>query len=481
MRKEALGDNQGFHMIAVDEGDIRSTPKCGERSPCEGFGSEEKTALPGDLLSRSQSIGLSSRGAVNMSFALFASFLLAGVLVGAFGGALFYGKWIQRNQHPSKEAIEQSNKSALYEHIRSGTSASPAEEASLIGVQGPNANAAFSEAFLPFGVPSWKGKQEPSFFTEHVPAEGEMLRQENQTEDDSARGDKASEVREKRLAELRSLTSAMKALDLAWSSSSRAVQAAFKKNYMPNSGDAVADPFLCLQQHAHLAEKALDIQDFTSDPNEDAVMDAFLVRTVLEASLRRLWLLSEIEKLCNTWGIGSQLLGREPAPLPRLHILRRAKDQVTFEDFTAMMTGFSFRVPSKALEVAGTVPRVLAERLAASVKAETLQLENDRLVHSGFQRFALSLPSDSIIKHPNSKEFSVSVFLKFLGRATMDREANTLTPQVLGSWVNDWNVDGVLSRLALNVEEAGEVLQLRPANHLEDSAQDILAVAVALI
>ncbi|CDJ40566.1 hypothetical protein, conserved [Eimeria tenella] len=481
MRKEALGDNQGFHMIAVGEGDSRSTPKCGERSPCEDFGFEEKTALPGALLSSSQSIGLSSRGAVNMSFALFASFLLAGVLVGAFGGALFYGKWIQRNQHPSKEAIEHSNKSALYEQIRSRRSASPAEETSLIGAQGPSANAAISQVLLPFGVPSWKGKQELSSSTEHVPVEGEMLGQENQTEDGSAVGDKASDVREKGLAELRSLTSAMKALELAWSASSRAVQAAFKKNYMPNSGGAVADPLLCLQQHGHSAEKALGLQDFTSDPNEDAVMDAFLVRTVLEAALRRLWLLCEIEKLCDTWGIGSQLLGREPAPLPRPDILRRAKDQVTFEDFTGMLRGFPFHVPSKALEEAGTVPRVLAERLAASVKAETLQLENDRLVHSGFQRFALSLQSDSIIKHPNSKEFSVSVFLKFLGRATMDREANTLTPQVLGSWVTDWNVDGVLSRLVLNVEEAEEVLQLRPANHLEDSAQDILAVAVALI
>ncbi|CDJ31253.1 uncharacterized protein EMH_0008520 [Eimeria mitis] len=253
-------------------------------------------------------------------------------------------------------------------------------------------------------------------------------------------------------------------------------------NYMPKPvDDSPTDPLEYFRRQASLSKKDAQVRNLTGKAYESALVDVQFVRTLLRAATSRIELLCDIEKLCNSSGIGSLLLGRGAAPLPSPDVLEKYQDRVTFEDFMVMLKGVPFRVKEKALEEAGTVARVLAERLAASVKLETMQLENDRKVHSSFQEFALTLPPGEVhIVHAKNVMFGVSPLLSALGRAIFDREANTLDAEALGSWVADWDTEGVLGRIAVNEEDMQAVLGMRLRNYPSTSPDDIFASALAL-
>ncbi|CDJ51809.1 hypothetical protein, conserved [Eimeria brunetti] len=304
----------------------------------------------------------------------------------------------------------------------------------------------------------------------------------DETDPDNAdnEGDDVSENGGELQEAVKSLDSALKRFEEAWSSSTGAVQGAFSKNYMPSG---LALPALdYFRRQADLSKTDTQSGDVDGTKRENALMDVRLVNTLLEAATSRIELLRGIEKLCDDTGIGSTLLGRKAVPLPPPDILVKDPEKATFEDFTKMLKGFKFRVNEKALEAAGTVPVVLAQRLAASVRLETLQLDNDRKVHSCFQKFVLSLPFGAMhIVHANAMTFSTAPLFQSLDRAVVDREANTLDAEALGSWVVDWDIEGVLGRIALNEEDLEHIYGMRLGSYTASSPDDIFATALALI
>ncbi|CDI87543.1 hypothetical protein, conserved [Eimeria praecox] len=294
--------------------------------------------------------------------------------------------------------------------------------------------------------------------------------------------DLSTESREELLEAVNSLDSAFQKFEAAWKSSSEVVQAAFITNYMANSSKEVpSDPIACFQRHMTVAKADVRSGNVSGRAHEDVLIDLRLIRTVLEAASSRIELLRELEKLCDSSGIGSDLLGKKAAPLPSARVLEKDRRRATFDDFMAMLGGFKIRVNAEALETAGTVPMVLAERLAASVKLETAQLENDRLVHSSFQRFALSLPpgQESIVH--GRTILGVTPLLDALGRAIVERESNTLDGEAIGAWVADWNAEGIRDRIALNEEDIMYVLRMRTKFYTTAPPDDLFAAIIALI
>ncbi|CDJ58340.1 hypothetical protein, conserved [Eimeria maxima] len=297
-------------------------------------------------------------------------------------------------------------------------------------------------------------------------------------------GEDVSKPSEELLREAKDLDLSMEKFENAYASASKTVQDAFILNYMPESARGPStSPTDFFRRQVEISKVECQTGRLTSTESENALMDIQLVRNILEAASSRIELLRELEMLCDSSGIGSALLGKKAVPLPPAGALASDPNQATFEDFTLMLKGFKFRINEAALAAAGTVPVVLAQRLAASVKLETAQLENDRKVHSSFQKFILSLPQDKqqlCIVHANAI-FGVEPFFQVIGRAIFDREANILTADALGSWVVDWNVEGILERLRLNEEDVGKLLGMRPNSYKATSIDDMFAAATALI
>ncbi|CDI82093.1 hypothetical protein, conserved [Eimeria acervulina] len=494
MRREPPDGSPGLHTLTVTDQDAAEFPAWEDQTQHAIQGTGGRPGLTTGSTEGENNAIPPSRVAKKTQSAILAALLLALFVATAFGGYLLNIKR-REDASPAIKAPTTPTQS---------TSESAAQESPSPPVPGRSGAPASNEVPSPLRSPRRRETRRPrrtlktlksvdrvltealsnaaQGSTEGAATEGsqDILAGEGDAEGDE---DGTSETPKDLAEELKSLEEAWKRFEKAWSSSSETVQGAFVRNYMPNpTGGIASTPVDFYRRQTSFCKMDARSGKLTPGANANTAMDIALVKAMLCAASSRISLLQQIEELCETTGIGSVLLGREAAALPPVDILEKDPDRATFDDFMLMLKKRAFRVSASALETAGTVPTVLAQRLAASVKLETMQLENDREVHSTFQRFALSLPWDQVnIVHAGETIFGVAPFMDVLGRTIIDRETYTLDAESLGSWIQDWDTEGVLGRIGLNEDYLKDVLELRQSSYSTSTPDDMFAAALALI
>lgn len=257
------------------------------------------------------------------------------------------------------------------------------------------------------------------------------------------------------------LETAAAELEAAWHRAPQTVREAFMENYMMRQEDddeSPSTPLAYFQPHIQplLSKRSLPAARPTEEWNHALVTEMSLVSTLLKAAASRLHFLIALDKLCDSCGLGAELLNREEVPLPPAGSLKEDTDLVDFAQFAWMVQCMPVVVSEKVYAASeDKIPKVLAQRLADTVKASQLQLENDRHVHGLLHRFVQSVgPSAPPIVDVGGTPFLLELMQRRLELHTRLRERDILTPKVVGSWGTEWSIDEVLERLALNEEEA---------------------------